>query len=236
MSYPVSLVADGFQVAPAIFEATIMDSVINALAVLVPHANALHRPSGIYGARNLLRECPAVAALASDPKLLAPVVAVLGPEAFPVRGLFFDKLPGANWEVGWHQDLSIAVAERLETPGFGAWSVKKGVVHVQPPASILENMLTVRVHLDDCGEDNGPLRVLRGSHGHGRLTDEQIEKWKRPGGEVTCIVPKGGVLLMRPLLLHASSPARNPRHRRVIHLEYASAGLPGGLRWFEQAG
>jgi ectoine hydroxylase-related dioxygenase (phytanoyl-CoA dioxygenase family) len=120
-------------------------------------------------------------------------------------------------------------------PGYGGWSVKKGVSHVQPPASILENMLTLRVHLDDCGTDNGPLRVLRGSHRHGWLTDERIEGLKRTSEEVTCLVPQGGALLMRPLLVHASSPAKNPRHRRVIHLEYAADPLPGPLRWFEQA-
>src|SRR5262245_1421546 len=106
-----------------------------------------------YGLRNLLRNCPAVATLAQE---LRPLVGeALGADAFPVRGLFFDKIPGANWEVCWHQDLSIAVATRVEMPGFGGWSVKQGVVHVQPPASVLANMLTVRVHLDDCDADNG---------------------------------------------------------------------------------
>lgn len=219
-----SLHRDGFLVIPSILVPARADDLAEAVSRLNPG----------HGLRNLLSNCPAAATLARE--LKAVVDPLVAGKAFPVRGLFFDKRPGANWEVSWHQDLSIAVAERLETPGFSAWSVKKGVVHVQPPASILENMLTVRVHLDDCGEDNGPLRVLGGSHGHGRLTDEQIETWKRQGEEVTCIVPKGGVLLMRPLLLHASSPARNPRHRRVIHLEYASSGLPGGLRWFERAG
>ena len=187
-----------------------------------------------YGLRNLLRACPAVAALAEDLKLF--VAPVLGEGAFAARGLFFDKLPGANWEVGWHQDLSIAVAERIEAPGFGGWSIKRGVPHVQPPVAVLERMLTVRLHLDDCGADNGPLRVLRSSHAHGRLTDEQIERWEQTGEEVGCLVPKCGALLMRPLLLHASRRAEKPRHRRVIHLEYAADPLPHGLRWFEAAG
>ena len=129
-------------------------------------------------------------------------------------GLFLDKIPSAN---------------------FGGWSVKKGVVHVQPPASVLENMLTLRVHLDDCDADNGPLRVLRGSHRYGRLNDGQVEDLKHTSEEVICVVPAGGVLLMRPLVLHASSPAKIPRHRRVIHLEYAADPLPAPLRWFEQA-
>jgi ectoine hydroxylase-related dioxygenase (phytanoyl-CoA dioxygenase family) len=101
---------------------------------------------------------------------------------------------------------------------------------------VLERMLTVRLHLDDCGVDNGPLRVLRSSHAHGWLTDEQIERWEQTGEEVGCLVPKGGALLMRPLLLHASRRAEKPRHRRVIHLEYAADPLPHGLKWFEAAG
>ncbi|HXI53928.1 MAG TPA: phytanoyl-CoA dioxygenase family protein [Candidatus Saccharimonadales bacterium] len=131
--------------------------------------------------------------------------------------------------------LSIAVAERREAPGFRGWSVKQGVLHVQPPADILERMLTLRLHLDDCGPHNGPLRVLGGSHRHGRLSDEAIETLCRKGAEVACLVRAGGVLLMRPLLLHASSRAERPGRRRVLHLEYAASPLPHGLRWFEEA-
>ena len=107
---------------------------------------------------------------------------------------------------------------------------------MQPPVAVLERMLTVRLHLDDCGADNGPLRVVRGSHAHGRLTDGQAKRWEQTGEVVACLVPKGGALLMRPLLLHASAPAEAPRHRRVIHLEYAADPLPHGLRWFETTG
>jgi ectoine hydroxylase-related dioxygenase (phytanoyl-CoA dioxygenase family) len=185
-----------------------------------------------HGRRNLLRDVPEVSALAEDLKRV--VVPVLGAGAFAVRGIFFDKLPDANWEVNWHQDLSIPVAERIEVPGFNGWSIKQGVPHVQPPARILERMVTVRVHLDDCGTDNGPLRIVSGSHRGGRLDDASTEQWIRDGEQVTCLVPKGGALLMRPLLLHASSRAEKPLHRRVIHLEYASDELPGGLRWFEK--
>ena len=131
----------------------------------------------------------------------------------------------------WHQDLTIAVRERHEVPGFAFWSEKAGVMHVQPPVSILENMLAVRLHLDDCGPDNGPVRVLPGSHRHGRIAESEIPAWRQRVAEVVCTVPRGGVLLMRPLLLHASSPAVSPSRRRVVHIEYAADGLPGGLEW-----
>jgi ectoine hydroxylase-related dioxygenase (phytanoyl-CoA dioxygenase family) len=162
-------------------------------------------------------------------RLAEPIV---GPHAIPVRGLFFDKTPEANWPVLWHQDLTIAVAERHDVQGWGPWSVKAGIVHVEAPGALLATMLTIRLHLDDCGADNGPLRVLPGSHRLGRLDRKRIEDLRREIPEVTCNAPAGAAVLMRPLILHASSPASAPSHRRVIHLEYARAdALPCPLSW-----
>jgi ectoine hydroxylase-related dioxygenase (phytanoyl-CoA dioxygenase family) len=189
----------------------------------------------VYAVRNLMAAVPAVAELATSPALRALVEPVLGGRAFPVRALLFDKTPGANWKVAWHQDLSIAVRTRIDVPGFGPWSVKAGVHHVQPPASVLERMLTVRLHLDDCGPDNGPLLVLPGSHVAGALSPAGVREWRARVAPVACHAPAGGAVLMRPLLLHASSAASAPGHRRVIHVEYANADLPGGLEWAERA-
>jgi ectoine hydroxylase-related dioxygenase (phytanoyl-CoA dioxygenase family) len=160
---------------------------------------------------------------------------VIGAHLFVVRAIFFDKTPEANWKVAWHQDLSIAVRRRVEAEGFGAWSEKAGVVHVQPPAEILRDMLTVRLHLDASDETNGSLKVLPGSHLHGRLGADEIQRWRESAEPVVCHVPRGGALLMRPLLLHASSASTKPRHRRVIHLEFATRELPGGLEWLYEA-
>ena len=104
---------------------------------------------------------------------------------------------------------------------------------MQPPVRVLERMVAVRVHLDDCGAENGPVRVLPGSHRAGQIRASDIEEWRRRVGEVSCIVERGGLLLMRPLLLHASSPAKSPGRRRVIHIEYAATELAGGLEWYE---
>ncbi len=130
-----------------------------------------------------------------------------------------------------HQDLTIAVRERRDMAGYGPWTSKQGVVHVQPPAAVLEQTLAVRLHVDDSGAGNGPLRVLPGSHRAGKLRDEDIPAWQERLSEEVCLVPRGGALVMRPLLLHASSPATEPRHRRVLHIEYASCELPAGLEW-----
>ena len=157
----------------------------------------------------------------------------LGRSCFPVRAILFDKTRRSNWKVAWHQDLTIAVASRSDLPGFGPWTIKNGMLHVQPPMAILERMATVRLHLDDCGCDNGPLRVIPGSHLSGRLSPQDVAAWRTKGPETACIVRRGDAVLMRPLLLHASSPAATPDHRRVLHVEYASEPLPGQLEWSE---
>lgn len=148
-----------------------------------------------------------------------------------VQAIFFDKTPAANWKVAWHQDVTIPVQAQVETAGFGPWSDKNGVPHVQADTGTLERMLIVRIHLDRCDSDNGPLRVIPQSHRRGRLTPDEIDGSKSTDREIEAWVPAGGLLLMSPLLLHASSPARRPAHRRVIHLEYAAGELPGGLSW-----
>ena len=187
--------------------------------------------SAAAGIRNLLRELPAVGTVASHPGVRQLVGSVLGEAAFPVRALWFDKTAAVNWKVPWHQDLAIAVAERREVPGFTGWSLKDGVLHVHAPTEVLSAMVTVRLQLDDCGPDQGPLRILPGSHLHGRLGAAEISQWRQQVSETVCTGVKGDGVMMRPLLLHASSTATRPGHRRVLHLEFAAAELPGGLRW-----
>jgi ectoine hydroxylase-related dioxygenase (phytanoyl-CoA dioxygenase family) len=155
---------------------------------------------------------------------------ILGPNCRAVKGIFFNKTPESNWKVAWHQDLTIAVTRRIEHPGFGPWTVKDGVHNVQSGTAILERVLAIRIHLDENNLENGPLRVVPGSHRYGRLAQEQIARWDKTGA-VTCTVPSGGALLMRPLLLHASSACATPTSRRVIHLEFTNTDLPGGLEW-----
>ena len=123
-----------------------------------------------------------------------------------------------------------------DVEGYGPWSIKAGIQHVQPPVSVLENMLAVRVHLDDTDEANGALRVLPGSHKYGRLGSEEIQSWRTTTPSVSCEVKKSGVVLMRPLLLHASSTATQPTRRRVLHFEYSSVELAAGLEWYESFG
>lgn len=224
----------GFEVVPEVVAAEDVDRLTDAIEGLSSSPSALSRGGGVYAMRNVLREVPETRRLAESAPIRRLVEAVLGPGCFVVRGLLFDKTPEANWTVPWHQDLTIAVKRRTPAPGYGPWTVKAGVPHAQPPVSVLERMLTVRVQLDDCNASQGPLRVVPGSHTEGRLSVEAARRWLEQVAPVSCLVPRGGVLLMRPLVLHGSSPASEPAHRRVVHLEYAADPLPGGVEWFER--
>ena len=173
------------------------------------------------GLRNPLGAVPSLRRIARSEVIASLVDDLLGPEAVLTRAILFDKTPSRNWPVPPHRDTTIAVAERIETPGFGPWSVKDGVVHVRPPDEILAGMWTLRVAIDPAPTTNGPLRVQPGSHDN-TSTDRT---WR----EMAC--KPGDVVLMRPLLLHASERAASPSRRRVLHMEWAPGPLPSPLTW-----
>jgi hypothetical protein len=210
-----------------------IDRYINpdSIESLIVDITDLNLTPGRAGIRNLLELAPSIGALARSQEIRSIVEPILGDTARVVRGIFFDKQPSANWKVPWHQDRTIAVKNRLDVPDYHPWSLKAGIPHVQPPTAILDRMLTVRIHLDKTDESNGALKVIPGSHCHGKLTDLEIDLWKQTSPGISCNCEAGGILLMRPLLLHASSMAIAPNHRRIIHLEYASSQLPSGLEW-----
>lgn len=153
-----------------------------------------------------------------------------------VQCTLFRKTAGGNWLVPAHQDLSVPVAGKIEHPQLSGWSVKQGRQHVQPPVELLERLLAVRLHVDRCGPDDGPLRVVPGSHRFGRLDSQRIQALKSEFGEHPCEAGAGDLLLMKPLLVHASSRAREPRgQRRVLHFLYGPAEPGYGLRWSVEA-
>ncbi len=187
--------------------------------------------SGTYGLRNLTDVVPEIAEVAQLPAVVELVESFVGTEAFMIRATLFDKTPGANWGVFWHQDLSIAVQQRHDVNGFSSWTRKSGVQCVQPPIELMQKILAVRLHLDDCTAANGALKVLPGTHQLSRLSMSETAAQQNRVQEVVCEVPAGGALLMRPLLLHASSPMDCPTSRRVIHFEFAGFELPIPLQW-----
>jgi len=218
----------GFAIAPDILASCDLQAYRDDTDAALQNDVSRQRAPGV---RNVFEAIKSARNFAVSRQLRQIIEPILGAEYFAVRALIFDKTVGANWKVPFHQDLTIAVENKLELDGFSAWSTKAGVLHVQPPMNILEKMLTVRLHLDDCGETNGALRVLTGSHLSGRLSADEIQDLRQIKSEEICVVPAGGVLLMRPLILHASSPAKMPRRRRVLHLEFAAQELPRDLKW-----
>ena len=227
---------DGYGITPNVIDSERLNQILKELERVGVDEAVSQRAGTAFGIRNLLNIMPAARELANSVSLRSLIEPVLGPQAKVVRGICFDKHKDANWKVIWHQDLTIAVRRKTDAEGYGPWSVKAGIAHVQPPVSVLERMLAIRLHLDDTDESNGALRVIPGSHRRGRLDAENIQSLTSDRTFTTCPVSKGGVMLMRPLLLHSSSPALIPRHRRVLHFEYSSTGLPGGVEWYECQG
>ncbi len=223
---------DGFQIVKSAIDESTCDLLAAELTPIFEEQQ-ISLKNRIAGVRNLLQNCALVKEFAKSAKIISILREVVGSNYFPVRAIFFDKTSDSNWLVPWHQDLAIAVAARIETPGFSGWSMKDGVLHVHPPREVLEQMITLRLHLDDCTAGNGVLKVLPFTHRRGKLGTSEISECTKSHRGVNCEVGRGCVLLMRPLLLHCSLPAEKPQHRRVLHIEYAAGDLPNGLKWFE---
>jgi ectoine hydroxylase-related dioxygenase (phytanoyl-CoA dioxygenase family) len=181
------------------------------------------------GVRHAMRfSC--VSALARDERLLGLAHKILGESAFPFKATLFDKSSTANWLVVWHQDTALPLKQQRDMPEWGPWSTKDGLTYAHAPARALSKILALRVHLDDSTADNGPLRVLPGTHVRGVLTDEAIHDLSIKIPPIDCCVAMGGILAMRPLVVHASSKSRTESPRRVLHIEYAeSATIAYGL-------
>jgi ectoine hydroxylase-related dioxygenase (phytanoyl-CoA dioxygenase family) len=209
------ITADGFAAIECLLEAEEIGAISDGLA----HAPLTRTRAG---ARHALA-VPVVADLACDPRLIRLARDVLGPSAVAFRATLFDKTAVANWLVVWHQDTALPLKSRQDAPGWGPWSVKSGIAYAHAPTTALNRVVALRVHLDEASVSNGPLRVLPGSHRYGVLSDQAVRKLAHESEPFDCVVPKGGVLAMRPLLVHSSSKARIDAPRRVLHIEYSVA-------------
>lgn len=221
--WQASIKEKGFATVPGVLSARELIPVLVSLADLKPLP---HRA----GIRHVLSH-PTVSVMAHGPRLMEMARAILGDTALPFRATLFDKTPDANWLTSWHQDTALPLREMIETPDWGPWSEKEGVTYAHAPAGALEQVVALRLHLDDSTEANGPLRVLPGTHELGVLSDEEIERHATYGEPVELPMTKGGVIAMRPLAIHASSKSRSHTPRRILHIEYSSTKeFPGGLQ------
>ena len=214
--------SDGFAIIPNVLP----ESVIADLQAMLDRSEL---PRSRAGMRHAMRNA-SVAALARDPRLTSMAQEVLGSAALPFRATLFDKSPTSNWLVVWHQDTALPLRERREVSGWGPWSIKDAVSYAHAPANALEQVLALRLHLDDSVAENGPLRVLPGTHTLGVLSDDVLHELSTQITAVDCLVPRGGILAMRPLVVHASSKSQSDAPRRVLHIEYAvSPAIADGL-------
>jgi ectoine hydroxylase-related dioxygenase (phytanoyl-CoA dioxygenase family) len=205
----------GFAILPSFFSREYLDQLLQEIDESAPRRSRA-------GIRHALTLSP-VTAVAREPQMIELAREVLGSEAFPFRATLFDKSPTANWLVVWHQDTALPLLERIDQPGWGPWSVKEGIDYAHASSTALSQVLALRVSCDDSTSENGPLRVLPGTHTLGVLSDDTLHELSTRLAPVDCVVPKGGVVAMRPLVVHASSKSQTEMPRRVLHIEYAAS-------------
>ncbi|MGA8500633.1 MAG: phytanoyl-CoA dioxygenase family protein [Candidatus Sulfotelmatobacter sp.] len=215
MTWEDAIEKDGFAILPKVFGSEEIERLLEGISAVAPRRSRA-------GVRHALELSP-FAELAQQPSLIETARAVLGPAAFPYRATLFDKSPKSNWLVVWHQDTALPLREHRETAGWGPWSVKEGIAYAHAPTAALEQILALRIHLDRSTRLNGPLRVLPGTHTLGVLDDDRVHELATKMPQVECLVPAGGVLAMRPLLIHSSSKSQVEAERRVLHIEYAAS-------------
>lgn len=216
-----TLSRDGYAIIPDVLHGADVDALDVALGT-----TRIDGP----GSRRML-DAPWCRDLATSLVAHPSLSALLADAPVPVQCTLFDKSDDRNWLVTIHQDLAVPAQARVEHPALGAWSSKEGGDFVIAPAELLARMIAVRLNLDDCGAGNGPLRVVPGSHGHGRLSAADIERLRREAGEVDCLVGRGGALVLRPQLLHASSRATAGGRRRMLHFLFGPRDPGYGPAW-----
>lgn len=184
-----------------------------------------------FGVRQFLKKYEVLIPIVFNENLKS-IIRSISKKAVVIRSLYFDKPPNANWMVNWHQDLTVELKDKKETAGFKNWRVLPKRTTAQPPLNVLEQMFTIRIHLDDCLKTNGALNVVKGTHKEGIIPiKEGLDNWV--GNREVCEIQKGGVLIMRPLVLHASKRTENNQNRRIVHIEFSDYELPNNLKWRE---
>jgi ectoine hydroxylase-related dioxygenase (phytanoyl-CoA dioxygenase family) len=185
----------------------------------------------VTGIRHIDKKLNSISAYLASAEFSQSAKPYLTSEHKLVRAILFNKTPEANWYVTWHQDRTISVSEKFDHPEWKNWSLKEGQLHVQPPLAVLENMVTIRIHLDEATQDNGCLKIIPGSHQMGLMSQDEIYKLVAQNSCIYCEAKTGDALIMRPHLLHASSKSIDPSQRRVLHLEFSDWILPQGICW-----
>lgn len=226
-----SIQENGFTVINNVFSEEEIKKIGEIIQNIDTSKETFRKSDDLFAIRQFLKEIPQVRELVFNENIKNIITEIFGEKYFVVKSIYFDKPEKSNWYVAYHQDLTISVDKKTDLQGFGPWTTKQNQFAVQPPIDILENIFTIRIHLDDTDEYNGALKVIPTSHAKGIYRPETID-WSVET-ETICRVHKGGIMLMKPLLLHGSNRTTNGKKRRVIHIEFSDRQLPEELKWSE---
>ena len=221
--HKIEIPENGFTIVDNIYSEQEINQILLAIDKADNDKETFRKSADLFAIRQFLKEIPSTTNLIFNDKLRNVVKQLLGNNFFVVKSIYFDKPETSNWYVSYHQDLTISVDKKIEIENFGPWTTKQNQFAVQPPIEILENIFTIRIHLDDTDENNGALRVIPKSHLKKIYRPETID-WTTET-ETTCNIEKGGIMIMKPLILHSSSKTTNNKKRRVIHIEFSNQEL-----------
>jgi ectoine hydroxylase-related dioxygenase (phytanoyl-CoA dioxygenase family) len=222
----------GFTVIPEVYNSKEINSIISLINSAESNTETFRKSADLFALRQFLKEIPQVTPVIFNDKSLSLTKSLFGSDFFVVKSIYFDKPETSNWFVSYHQDLTISVCNKADIEGYGSRTVKQNQFAVQPPIDILQSIYTIRIHLDDTDEHNGALKIIPDLHDKGICRPETID-WTKER-EIICPVSKGGIMVMRPLLLHSSSRTTNNNRRRVVHIEFCNKTLPSDINCAER--
>jgi len=220
----------GFTIINSVYSREEINSIKEFINSQDTSSPIFRKSENLFAIRQFIKELPQIKSMVFNDKLKS-IINAIEKNAFIVKSIYFDKPEKSNWFVAYHQDLTISVDKKESIQGFGPWTSKHNQFAVQPPLDILENIFTIRIHLDDTDENNGALKVIDGSHLKKIFRPETINYANEK--EIFCNVEAGGIMLMKPLLLHGSNRTSNQKRRRVIHIEFSNKVLPELIKWSE---
>jgi ectoine hydroxylase-related dioxygenase (phytanoyl-CoA dioxygenase family) len=231
-SHKEQILENGFTVINDVFSAGEIERIAHVIQNIDTSKENFRKSEDLFAIRQFLKEIPEINELIFNNNIKKIINEIFGDKYKAVKSIYFDKPEKSNWYVAYHQDLTISVDKKLDIADFGPWTTKQNQFAVQPPLSFLQNIYTIRIHLDDTDENNGALKVVPKSHAKGIYRPEMID-WNVETEEI-CNVEKGGIMIMKPLTLHGSNRTTNGKKRRVIHIEFSDMELPQELKWSER--
>lgn len=232
-NYKKEVEKKGYTIIDNVFSSNEIETIIKEIEKESNSSKVTFRKSkDLFAIRQFLKEVPSIGNSLFNDNLKNVLKSLFKENYFVVKSIYFDKPEKSNWFVSYHQDLTISVNKKLNLEGFSNWTNKENQFSVQPREEFLKSIFTVRIHLDDTDENNGALKVIPKSHDKGIVRLETFNFQNRD--EKICTVKKGGIMIMKPLLFHASNKTINKARRRVIHIEFSNLALPKELSWSEK--